>query len=79
MSLPAHCSACAKFGHLARECMFFRGHGRSEEGFLPVAQHISGQYVLQKMGLTVGFQRVVSVNDQLWEFCLRLAEILIAS
>ena len=67
MSLPAHCSACDNFGHLTRDCMHFKGRAREEKGFLPAAQHVSGKYVLEKLGLTVDFRRVVGVNDQLWE------------
>ena len=67
MSLPAHCSACDNFGHLTRDCMHFKGLAREEKGFLPAAQHVSGKYVLEKLGLTVDFRRVVGVNDQLWE------------
>ena len=67
MSLPAYCCACDNFGHLTRDCVHFKGMPRVEKGFLPATQHVSGKYVLQKLGLTVGFRRVVSVNDQLWE------------
>ena len=47
--------------------MHFQGLAREEKGFLPAAQHVSGKYVLEKLGLTVDFRRVVGVNDQLWE------------
>ena len=67
MSLPAHCSGCDKFGHMARHCMHFKGHARQEKGFLPAAQHMSGEYVLKKLGLTVAFRRVVAVSDRLFE------------
>ena len=33
----------------------------------PAAVHVSGKYVLQKMGVTVSLRRVVEVNEQMWE------------
>ena len=67
MSLPAYCNACANFGHLTCDCTHFKGQVRDEKGFLPAAQHVSGKYVLEKLGLTVAFRRGVAVNEQMWE------------
>ena len=58
MSLPVYCSACDTFGHLTRDCIHFQGRVRVEDGPLPSAQHVSGKYVLQKMGVTVAMRRV---------------------
>ena len=66
-SLPVYCSGCDSFGHSTNDCMHFRGRVRVEAGFLPAAQHVSGEYRLQKLGRTIAFRRVVSVNNARWE------------
>ena len=54
-SLPVYCSGCDSFGHSTNDCRHFRGKGRAEESFLPAAQHVSGQYVLQELGCTTAY------------------------
>ena len=66
-SLPVNCSGCDSFGHSTNDSRHVRDMGRAEEGFLPAAQHVSGQYVLQKLGCTTAYDRVVSINDQMFE------------
>ena len=63
LSLPQYCSACDIFGHSAANCKHYRGHVRTEGGFVPQDQ-ISGKYKLEKLGRTVDdpFLRVIDVG-----------------
>ena len=47
-SMPPYCSACDVFGHPAANCTHYRGHSRTEGGFVP-QDHISGKYTLETM------------------------------
>ena len=62
-SMPPYCSACDIFGHSAANCKHYRGHARTEGGFVP-QDHISGKYNLEKIGRTVDdpFLRVIDVR-----------------
>ena len=62
-SMPPYCSACDIFGHSAANCKHYRGHARTEGGFVP-QDHISGKYKLEKIGRTVDdpFLRVIDVG-----------------
>ena len=66
LSLPQYCSACDDFGHIEIDCLHYKGKRRTEQSFLP-QEHRSGKYHFEKLGLTLNFIRVISVNGRQWE------------
>ena len=65
-SLPEYCNACDNFGHTHTNCAQFAKRARVEAGFVPRA-HMSGMYILRKLGLNQHLERVIMVAGKQWD------------